>query len=170
MLLMPTPVKQAKAMELFDRLVLQPADTVLIWQVAAEFLSQLRRWESKGKLTPDEVQATFRRFSAMFPLQAPSAGIFQLSFDLRSRFSLSHWDSLLLAACKEAGVTTLYSEDMDSGTDYETSRPTPPRRSRQSWVAGAEPDATPRIHGLGRQGFLAVSPSHPGSAANLGIR
>lgn len=23
------------------------------------------------------------------------------------------------AACKEAGVTTLYSEDMDSGTDYD---------------------------------------------------
>ena len=28
------PVKQAKALELFDRLVLQAADTVLIWQVA----------------------------------------------------------------------------------------------------------------------------------------
>jgi predicted nucleic acid-binding protein len=113
------PVKQAKALELFDRLVPQAADTVLIWQVAGEFLNQLRRWESKGKLTPEEVQATFRRFSDMFALRVPSAGIFQLSFALRSRFSLSHWDSLLLAACKEAGVTTLYSEDMDSGTDYE---------------------------------------------------
>ena len=113
------PVKQVKALELFDRLVLQSADTVLIWQVAGEFLSQLRRWESAGRLTPEEVQATFRRFSAMFPLRAPSAGIFQISFDLRSRFSLSHWDSMLLAACKEAGVTTLYSEDMDSGTDYD---------------------------------------------------
>jgi predicted nucleic acid-binding protein len=40
-------------------------------------------------------------------------------FDLRARFSLSHWDSLLLAACKDAGVTTLYSEDMDAGTDYD---------------------------------------------------
>jgi predicted nucleic acid-binding protein len=113
------PVKQAKAMELFDGLVLQSADTVLIWQVAGEFLNQLRRWESKGKLTPEEVEATFRRFSAMFPLRTPSANIFQLSFDLRSRFSLSHWDSMLLAACKEAGVTILYSEDMDSGTDYD---------------------------------------------------
>lgn len=113
------PVKQAKALELFDRLMLQSADTVLIWQVAGEFLGQLRRWESKGKLTAEEVQATFRRFSAMFSLRAPSAGIFQLSFDLRARFSLSHWDSMLLAACKEAGVTSLYSEDMDSGTDYD---------------------------------------------------
>ena len=65
------PVKQAKALELFDRLMLQAADTVLIWQVAGEFLNQLRRWESKGKLTPEEVQATFRRFSDMFALRVP---------------------------------------------------------------------------------------------------
>ena len=45
--------------------------------------------------------------------------MFQISSDLRYRFSLSHWDSMLLAACKEAGVTTLYSEDLDSGTDYD---------------------------------------------------
>jgi predicted nucleic acid-binding protein len=113
------PVKQGKALELFGRLVLQPPETVFLWQVAGEFLSQLRRWESQGKLKPDEVQVAFRRFSAMFTLRIPSQTIFQLSFDLRSRFSLSHWDSMLLAACKDAGVTTLYSEDMDSGTDYD---------------------------------------------------
>ena len=55
----------------------------------------------------------------MFEVRIPSEAIFQVSFDLRSRFSLSHWDSMLLAACKEAGVTTLFSEDMDSGTDYD---------------------------------------------------
>jgi predicted nucleic acid-binding protein len=54
----------------------------------------------------------------MFELRIPSEAVFQISFDLRARFSLSHWDSMLLAACKEAGVTTLFSEDMDPGTDY----------------------------------------------------
>jgi predicted nucleic acid-binding protein len=113
------PVKQKKALDLFGRLVLQPPETVFLWQVAGEFLNQLRRWESNDKLKPDEVHVAFRRFSAMFTLRIPSQTIFQLSFDLRSRFSLSHWDSMLLAACKDAGVTTLYSEDMDSGTDYD---------------------------------------------------
>jgi len=61
-------VKRSKAEELLDGLTQQPGQAVLLWQVAGEFLSQLRRWESKGKLTPDEVKATFRRFSAMFPL------------------------------------------------------------------------------------------------------
>jgi predicted nucleic acid-binding protein len=55
----------------------------------------------------------------MFPLAIPNAKVFSIYFDLRARFSLSHWDSMLLAACKEAGVTTLFSEDMDAGTDYD---------------------------------------------------
>lgn len=111
--------KQAKALELFDRLTLHRADTVLVWQVAGEFLNQLRKWESQRRLTSAEVQAAFQRARAMFEMRIPSASIFQVSFDLRARFSLSHWDAMLMAACKEAGVTTLYSEDMDAGTDYD---------------------------------------------------
>jgi predicted nucleic acid-binding protein len=104
---------------LFDRLALRRAETVLIWQVAGEFLNQLRTWESRGRLAAAGVEVAFQRARAMFELRIPSEAMFQISFDLRSRFSLSHWDSMLLAACKEAGVTTLFSEDMDSGTDYD---------------------------------------------------
>jgi predicted nucleic acid-binding protein len=60
----------------------------------------------------------FRRFFTMFPLVLPGAHVFERYFELHARFSLSHWDAMLLAACQEAGVTTLYSEDMDVGTDY----------------------------------------------------
>ncbi len=42
----------------------------------------------------------------------------QVSLELGRRYSLSHWDSLVLAACLDAGIDSLYSEDMDSGTDY----------------------------------------------------
>ena len=51
------PAKQVKALELFDRLAQQPADTVLLWQVASELLNQLRKWESQGKLTAAAVDA-----------------------------------------------------------------------------------------------------------------
>jgi predicted nucleic acid-binding protein len=98
---------------------LRPTETVLLWQVASEFLNQLRRWQSKGALTADATAAAFQNARAMFTLRIPTENVFQVSFDLRARFSLSHWDSMLLAACKEAGVTTLYSEDMDAGTDYD---------------------------------------------------
>jgi predicted nucleic acid-binding protein len=113
------PSKQAKARELIDRLVKPPVASVLPWQVAGELLSCLRKWESAGRIAPADVEAHFHDVLSMFPLCIPSAKVFEISFDLHARFSLSHWDSMLLAACKEAGVTTLFSEDMDSGTDYD---------------------------------------------------
>jgi len=55
----------------------------------------------------------------MFPLVIPAAHTLEGYFELHSRFSLSHWDAMLLAACKEAGVNTLYSEELDAGTNYD---------------------------------------------------
>ena len=112
------PVKQAKARELLDHLVSDSSATQLHWQVAGEILSCLRRWESAGLITREDVESHFKDVLAMFPLCTPSAKVFPLSFELRSHFSLSHWDSMLLAACQESGATTLYSEDMGDGTNY----------------------------------------------------
>ncbi len=50
----------------------------------------------------------------MFPLALPAVSVIDRSLDLSARYSLSHWDSMLLAACLEAQVTTLYTEDMGS--------------------------------------------------------
>jgi predicted nucleic acid-binding protein len=113
------PVKQAQADQLVERLARTPEETILPWQVAGELLSCLRKWESAGRVTPADVESHFRDILALFPLRLPSADIFRRSFDLRSRFSLSHWDSILLAACLEAGVDTLYSEDLAAGTNYD---------------------------------------------------
>ena len=113
------PAKQAKARELLDRLVQPPIDTVLPWQVAGELLNCLRKWESADRITAADVEANFRDVLSMFPLRLPDARTFEVSFDLRARFSLSHWDSMLLAACKEAGITTLFSEDLGAGTNYD---------------------------------------------------
>jgi predicted nucleic acid-binding protein len=84
------PAKQAKAVELFDRLMQPPVETVLLWQVASEFLNQLRKWESKGQLTATEAETAFQRIRNMFSLRLPTENVFRISFDLRSRFSLSH--------------------------------------------------------------------------------
>ena len=113
------PVKQAKAIDLMDRLAADAANTVLIWQAIGELLNQLRKWESKGRITTEEAEGIVHNLLSEFPVRVPSVALVGISFDLRRRFSLSHWDSMLLAACKEAGVTTLYSEDMDAGTNYD---------------------------------------------------
>src|SRR5438105_884905 len=113
------PAKQAKAKALLAGLIGAQPGTVLLWQVAGELLSVLRNWETTGRVSRSNAEANFRDVFAMFPLSLPVPQLFGRYFDLHSRFSLSHWDAMLLAACKEAGVTTLYSEDMDSGTDYD---------------------------------------------------
>jgi predicted nucleic acid-binding protein len=113
------PVRQARAHDLLDRLIQTPSDTVLLWQVAAELLSCLRKWESANQISSEDVEAHFRDVLAMFALRLPGVTVFDASFELRSRYSLSHWDSLLLAACKDAGVDTLFSEDMTAGIDYD---------------------------------------------------
>jgi len=112
------PTKQAQATELLDRLVQPPSETVLIWQVAAELLSCLRRWESAGKRSGADVDADIRNILAMSPLVYPTKQVILHSLRLHSRYSLSHWDSMLIAACLEAGVDTLYSEDLADGATY----------------------------------------------------
>jgi predicted nucleic acid-binding protein len=112
-------IKQAKAHDLFGRLAIASGTTVLPWQVAAELLSNLRKRESAGHMTGQEVESHFRDFVAMFPLVIPKADVFATYFEMYSRFSPSHWDALLLAACKEAGVTTVYSEGFDTNTNYD---------------------------------------------------
>lgn len=92
---------------------------MLLWQVAGELLSVLWNWEAKGLVSRANVEAHFRDLFAIFPLALPDPPSFAHYFNLHARFSLSHWDAMLLAACKQAGVTTLFSEDMGAGIDYD---------------------------------------------------
>lgn len=113
------PGKQAKAQALLNRLAGAQPTTVLPWQVAGELLNWLRKWEAAGQVSSADVEARIRATLAMFPLVVPTARAFAVYFTLRSQYSLSHWDTMLLAACKEANVTTLYSEDMQAGMNYD---------------------------------------------------
>jgi predicted nucleic acid-binding protein len=113
------PAKQAKAKALLAGLVGVQPPTILTWQVTGELLRWLRQWEAAGRVSGADVEKHFRDYLAVFPLVLPAPQMLTRYFDLYARFSLPHWDAMLLAACKEAGVTTLYSEDLDPGTDYD---------------------------------------------------
>jgi predicted nucleic acid-binding protein len=116
------PVKRAKAVALLDRLRQDSIETILLWQAAAEFLSCLRRWENEGRITRQDTVRHLSTIQAMFRCIFPTRAVLGKSLDLSSRHSLSHWDSMLLAACIDAGVTTLYSEDLDDGAQYDSVR------------------------------------------------
>jgi predicted nucleic acid-binding protein len=114
------PVKRAKTIQLLGTLVQQEVETVVPWQVAAEFVSCLRRWEREKRIGRQETLGNLERLDSMFRCVLPTQVVLGKSLDLSSRYSLSHWDSMLVAACIEAGVHTLYSEDLGSGAKYDS--------------------------------------------------
>lgn len=93
---------------------------VLLYQVIGELLSVMRHWESTGKLTRQQVHRYRRLFCRVFKLVLPTRAVIERASELFDRYSLSHWDSMLLAACIEAGVDTLYTEDMGAPRTIES--------------------------------------------------
>lgn len=83
------PSKRRKAAELLERLVHSETPTVLLWQVAGELLSCLRRWQSMGKVAGEDVAANIRDVMAMFPLAIPTSNVIRRSLDLTAHRSVS---------------------------------------------------------------------------------
>jgi predicted nucleic acid-binding protein len=114
------PVKQAKARLLLQRLRRKPGETVLLWQVAGEFLRQLRSWQDQGEITRAQLLRHSQFVRRVLPLVLPTPPVLDRALDLANRHRLSHWDSMVLAACIESGVDTLYTEDMGAPIRYDS--------------------------------------------------
>ena len=111
--------KQRIADRLLDDLATGLEATIVPAQAAVEYLGCLRKWENLGRHTRDVTQDHLDWLLESFSIIPASPTVLRHSLELSSRYSLSHWDSLLLAACLEAGVETLYSEDMQDGANYD---------------------------------------------------
>jgi predicted nucleic acid-binding protein len=114
------PVKQAVAISLLQSLGRSNKRVVLPWQVGGEFLCCLRRWENAGRIKRNDTQRHLSQLESMFTFVFPTQTILASSLQLSSRYQLSHWDSMLLAACIDAGIDTLYSEDLSAGMTYDS--------------------------------------------------
>jgi len=112
--------KHTKAEGLLRTLAQNPSQTILLWQVLGELVRKLRQWKDQGLITKPEFDDRVRTLRVSFPLRLPSSIVLDHALDLANRFSLSHWDSMLLGACIEAGVDTLYTEDMGSPRTIDT--------------------------------------------------
>lgn len=95
-------------------------DTVLLWQVLLEFARWVTTKQHEGVLSSTEIRALLMTARQSFPLRMPAPACLNLALDLAEQHTLSHWDSMLVAACLEAGVTTLYTEDMGAPRKIET--------------------------------------------------
>jgi len=100
------PVKQEIAASLVSALT----DGVLLWQVASEYLAASRKLESLGY---DRAQAYqyVRDLQQVWYTALPTWSVIDRAENLMGRFSLSHWDSMIVAACLEVNAQILYTED-----------------------------------------------------------
>jgi predicted nucleic acid-binding protein len=114
------PIKRSKAVTAINSLLHSPTETILLWQVACEFLGCLRRWHLSGKLSRDDAERHFSDITMALRVVIPSPRVLDLSLRLSRDYSVSHWDSLLVAAALEAGVTTLYTEDLQGGASFDS--------------------------------------------------
>ena len=92
-------------------LIASSREGVLLWQVACEFIAASRKLSAHG-FTAVDAWSRLGEFLELLRLVLPSPGVLHGAESLHVTHRLSFWDALILAACVEAGVETLYSEDL----------------------------------------------------------
>jgi predicted nucleic acid-binding protein len=66
----------------------------------------------------EKVAAFFGRLLE-FPCVPGTEGLYQQAVHLAVRFEIHPYDAAILAAAQELGATTVYSEDLNHGQDYD---------------------------------------------------
>jgi predicted nucleic acid-binding protein len=109
------PVKHQRARQLTAGM----PDGGLLWQVACEFVAASRKLTSVG-YTQAQAWRELEELRAVWPLILPSENVFVGAENLTTAVKLSFWDAMIVAACKEAGITRLYTEDFDASLSKAT--------------------------------------------------
>lgn len=98
--------RHEKAIELFAQLT--PSNCVLCVQALSEFFAAVTR----KKLMPlDDAMAQIDDWQQFFPVVAAKGTTLTRALAAVKHHQLAFWDALLWATVREAGVTTLLSED-----------------------------------------------------------
>ena len=93
-------------------LVANSRDGVLLWQVACEFVAASRKLSAQG-FTASDAWSRLTEFLSLLRLILPTASVLERGQRLQhATHGVSFWDALILAACAEARVDILYSEDV----------------------------------------------------------
>ncbi len=93
-----------------EQLIRNLTDGVLLWQVACEYLSASRKLAPFGYRFEDACNDLHDLRIAWTEQPLTWSALDRAMHDARTLF-LSTWDALIVAACVEAGVTRLYTED-----------------------------------------------------------
>jgi predicted nucleic acid-binding protein len=98
-------------------LITTASDGVLLWQVACEFVAASRKLSKQG-FTPTDAWDRLGEFLELLPLVLPTDGNLARAKELHLTRGASLWDALIIAACAEAGIHRIYSEDLPGFDDF----------------------------------------------------
>ena len=95
-------------------------------QVLGEFYDNARR-KAKLAIGPERMREVLRLLKAR-PLVEGSVGVFDRAVALTERYGIRYYDAAIVAAARELGARTLYSEDLSDGQEYDGVRVVNPFR------------------------------------------
>ncbi len=108
-----SPVKREVARSLIEETWRTPGQTAISVQVLQEFHVNFIRC---GHPT-EEALALIGDFS-LWPVIDNTLSLFRLGLSLQTRWQLSLWDAMILAAAQTSGAGELITEDFNHGQDY----------------------------------------------------
>ncbi len=107
------PAKRSAALRLVEQGWSAPGQTAISVQVLQEMHVNL---EKRG-VAKAEAARIIRDYAA-WPVVDNSLEILLTALDEQSRWQLSLWDALILAAARASGASEIYTEDFNHGQDY----------------------------------------------------
>jgi len=105
------PARKKKACEFLN----STRPTVVSWQVVNETCSTLLHKKGKNEIF---IRFVVDHICESCEVVDFNASLLESASQLRTRYSISFWDSLIVAAALAAGCSTLCSEDMQHGQKY----------------------------------------------------
>lgn len=97
---------------LANKLIQGSRSTVVSVQVINEVCANLVKRE---QFTPAQTRDVISDFYATCVVVSQDEIVLMMATELRERYSLSYWDSLIVASAIISGATTLFSEDLHDG-------------------------------------------------------
>jgi len=86
-------------------------------QVLGEFYHAVTSKRRASPLTHEEATAWIQLWKKYHVCDITTAHV-DLALEIKDRFMLSYYDSLILSAARLAGIETLFSEDLSDGQNY----------------------------------------------------
>jgi predicted nucleic acid-binding protein len=110
------PGEAAKARTAND--ILEAGDVALSVQVLQEFYVQATRASRPDAITHEQAVGLIDAWRR-FPVGETTVRLMVAALATHHRFGISYWDAAILEAGRALGCSSIVSEDLDPGTDYD---------------------------------------------------